>query len=110
MVAAQVAVTKAGVASVLVGCTQSVCSGSVALEATLTPALASAGAKPKKLILGRRAFRLRAGQRKAVRIKLNRAGLKLLRQRKRLRARAIVTVRGGKRSVRVVTLIAARRR
>jgi hypothetical protein len=90
-----VAVTRAGVAVMTVACARSSpvrCAGSVSLETAAKP----------KLKLGTRRFSARRGARVAVPIKLSGRGVKLLRARGTLRARAVVLVRAGARTLRVV--------
>jgi hypothetical protein len=90
-----VAVSRAGVARMTVTCAKAsplTCAGSVSLETTVKP----------KHRLGTKKFTARKGKRVTVAIKLSARGLKLLRQRGTLRARAVVLVRAGKQTLRVV--------
>jgi hypothetical protein len=68
------------------------CAGSVALESVGKPTVA----------FGRKTFSVKKGKRADVRIKLSAKAFKLLKQRKTLRARAIVMVKTGKTSLKVV--------
>ncbi len=68
------------------------CAGSVALETVVKP----------KLSLGRQPFSVKKGKHSSVVIKLSARGFKLLKQRRTLQARAIVVVKTGKTSLRVV--------
>ncbi|HEX5801306.1 MAG TPA: Calx-beta domain-containing protein [Gaiellaceae bacterium] len=90
-----VAVSRAGVARMTVRCAKAsplTCAGSVSLETTVKP----------KHKLGTKKFTARKGKRVTVAIKLSARGLKLLRQRGTIRARAVVLVRAGKQTLRVV--------
>ncbi len=68
------------------------CAGSVALETVTKP----------KLSLGRQSFSVKKGKRADVVIRLSARGFKLLKQRRTMQARAIVMVKTGKTSLRVV--------
>jgi hypothetical protein len=90
-----VPVSRAGVARMTVTCAKAsplTCAGRVSLETTVKP----------KYKLGTKTFTARKGKRVTVAIKLSARGLKLLRQRGTLRARAVVLVRAGKQTLRVV--------
>jgi ABC-type transport system substrate-binding protein len=103
--AGTVVVSSNGVAPIRVRCGGARCRGSVVLFASV-PAQSLA---PRKLRLGSARFSIPAGRTATVRVRLNRPGLKRLKQAKRLKVQAVVTV-GKKVTRRTIMLRAPRRR
>jgi hypothetical protein len=75
---------------VRVGCSQrTACKGRLTLQATV-PAKASASQKLKRVVtLGERGYRLRAGGRRGLRVRLSKRGVRLVRRAGRLRVQAL---------------------
>lgn len=73
------------------------CTGTAALQATATASMS------KTVKLGSKSFSLKAGGRTTLRIKLNATGKKLLKGRKKLKVKLVITV-GGKSTTKTVTL------
>ena len=67
------------------------CHGSVKLETAAKVSASRRGAAPSRLALGSVRFRVGAGQKRTVEIKLSRSGRAFVRKHHRLRVRAIVT-------------------
>jgi serine protease AprX len=92
----RVAVTAAGIAQLKLSCRQSACRGTVTLETSAAKARAR--------------FALRSGQTKVIGVKLSPRCLKLLRQRRTMRVKAVLALNGGRRTSRNLVLVAPKRR
>jgi hypothetical protein len=113
-----VSVDRRGRASVRLGCprTEASCRGTVTLsvqQRVRATGRRRARARVRTVTLGRAQFRLRRGQRRAVRVRLNRNGRRMLRGRRTLRATVTVRATDSAGNARVtrrsVRLIRARR-
>ena len=98
--ASPVTVTKTGVANIRVGCPSTAaqfCQGTLTLRTATRVNVAAR----RVLTLGKRSFRINAGARGVVGVKLSKTALRVLRRAKRLRVKAIANVRDGNGAARI---------
>ena len=98
--ASPVTVTKTGVANIRVGCPSTAaqfCQGTLTLRTATRVNVAAR----RILTLGRRTFKINAGARGVVGVKLTRQARRVLRRAKRLRIKAIANVRDGNGAARI---------
>lgn len=89
--------SKAGVVPVRLRCTgESDCAGTLTLDSTAVSAAAKKKKKAKRVRLGRKSFAIVASKSATVKVKLNRKARRAVARKRRLRARAVVSIAGAK--------------